>query len=356
MNVLFRVDGGSALGWGHLVRCRVLADEFRRCGWRVLFAVKEESVVMAKNLLRCADVDILIVPADLSLREECLAVRGMVEERKIRILVADVCHELNMAQGSLLTEALGVLCRRQFCFVIIDDFKISRVPSDVHVVPYYGVDSMIDESLKNSKMLIGLDYFLFSQEFVAGAKSGSVVNDQADRVLVSFGGSDRSACTEMVITSLLRLERKMKITVVAASTLNEVRLSWLHAATLGNEGRIQLVIDSQDMPGLLREADLAVISGGLTKYEAALMGTPAVIISQLPLEAERAEIYAGSKAAVHLGMKDALKSDLGLKVEEILGDYSMRLEMSNKARKLTDGRGAERVFNAIVEEEREHGK
>ena len=44
-NILFRTNGGAELGYGHLMRCRVLADLCSGKGWKTTFALPEGNLL-----------------------------------------------------------------------------------------------------------------------------------------------------------------------------------------------------------------------------------------------------------------------------------------------------------------------
>src|SRR5690606_19457883 len=49
MKVLFRVDASSAMGIGHLMRCQALAQALMQQQIDILFAVRQASLVIARN-------------------------------------------------------------------------------------------------------------------------------------------------------------------------------------------------------------------------------------------------------------------------------------------------------------------
>jgi len=104
------------------------------------------------------------------------------------------------------------------------------------------------------------------------------------------------------------------------------------------------------MAALMLNADLAVSGGGQTTYELAATGTPAIGIR---LAAGQALNLRGLSAAGCLreaGAPDEVGFEARLvsRLSELADDRSVREEMSRRGRALVDGRGAERVTDAIV--------
>jgi spore coat polysaccharide biosynthesis predicted glycosyltransferase SpsG len=96
------------------------------------------------------------------------------------------------------------------------------------------------------------------------------------------------------------------------------------------------------MAELMRDADLAIGAAGSTSWERCCMGLPTL---QLVLAENQRPIAdaLGRAGAAHLLDPVALRSSLVAAMEQLIGDTTMLLRMSNIAAQLVDGHGAERV-------------
>ena len=115
--------------------------------------------------------------------------------------------------------------------------------------------------------------------------------------------------------------------------------------------RVVIHYDPQDMRTLMVEADIAITGGGQTTYELAASGTPAVAICLADNQAANLAGLAQAGTLDYCG--SARDDDLGVKIDAALkvlaADVKRRQEMSARGRQLVDGRGAQRVAQAIVE-------
>jgi UDP-N-acetylglucosamine:LPS N-acetylglucosamine transferase len=95
-------------------------------------------------------------------------------------------------------------------------------------------------------------------------------------------------------------------------------------------------------------SDLAITAGGLTKYEAAVTGTPNIIIAAFPREVEMCRFFSDAGAALCLDRSCiSVEEDLAGMVETLMGDYEVRAQMSRRGKKLADGCGVDRILSEI---------
>src|SRR3546814_17556569 len=95
--------------------------------------------------------------------------------------------------------------------------------------------------------------------------------------------------------------------------------------------------------------DLAISATGLTKYELAATGTPAILLSHDRAHAENNLAFAELGAAVDLG-EIALLSDITIAetVRALLQDAARRARMSSCGRRAAEGRGGFRSRQSVV--------
>jgi spore coat polysaccharide biosynthesis predicted glycosyltransferase SpsG len=99
----------------------------------------------------------------------------------------------------------------------------------------------------------------------------------------------------------------------------------------------------------LEWADVAIVSGGVVKYEAAAAGLPMVVAAVVPHQAIVARAFAAETGAPFGGsLSDVQPSELVALVERLAADLETRAALSARAQDLVDGRGAQRVA-ALVE-------
>lgn len=144
------------------------------------------------------------------------------------------------------------------------------------------------------------------------------VRERADRVLVTFGGTDPTGMNE-------RVERIVNHGVDAERI---VMRPW----------------DKKSMAEAMRWADLVITSQGRTVHEAAAVGVPCLSIAVNERESRHAQL----PGVVYLGLAHTL-SDAAIldAVNRLLGAPVLRREMSATSSKAIDGKGLGRAVRMI---------
>ena len=145
-----------------------------------------------------------------------------------------------------------------------------------------------------------------------------VVRNSADRVLVTFGGTDPTGMNDRVS----RIVRH------------------------GADAFVDVPIPGRSMAEAMRQADLVVTSQGRTVHEAAAVGVPCLSIAVNERESRHSQL----PGVVYLGLAHTL-SDAAIldTVNRLLGSYTLRREMSTTSSRAIDGRGLARVVRRIEE-------
>ena len=164
-----------------------------------------------------------------------------------------------------------------------------------------------------------------------------------------MGGSDPNQITTKVVKALAKLKYNVHLKVVLGS-LSKIADEQIHALLNNYIGRFQVIRDVQNMAELMNESQLAITNSGLTKYEMASMGLPAIVISNNDKHADLMDDFANYGTLVHLGNNEEVTEENILRaVTALMKDEIKREKMSNAGKQLVDGKGIERIFNYIPE-------
>lgn len=164
------------------------------------------------------------------------------------------------------------------------------------------------------------------------------------RVLVSLGLTDVGGVTARVVGLLQPLAAGLTFDVVlgaAAASLPVLRA--MDAANL------VLHVDSQDMAGLVADADLAVGAGGSSAWERCVLGLPSLCLILAENQVDTARALDDAGAATALDARDAAFDARFVQAFEALAASPKALRrMSAAAAALCDGRGADRVADRLL--------
>jgi spore coat polysaccharide biosynthesis predicted glycosyltransferase SpsG len=166
------------------------------------------------------------------------------------------------------------------------------------------------------------------------------------RILVSLGLTDLNGITGRVVDLMLPLLNEngvgdATLDVVLGSgapSLHRLRGLAIH------EPRLVLHVDSQDMPRLTLEADLAVGAGGSTSWERCVLALPTLLLVLAANQREASQALVEADAVMALDVADQ-DFDLAFTaaLTRLIDDPLLRDRLSSASAAVCDGRGAARV-------------
>ena len=357
---MFRADGNSQIGSGHIMRCLSIADAGRRdAGQDSLFVLAgdEFKEIIEDRGFRCE-----ILQGDY---REMEPETGKMEELIRRYVPSALFVDSYYVTASYLEALKDFMEREKGRLVYVDDVMAFAHPC--HVLVNYniygpGQRGVYEELYREAKvavpeLLLGTVYVPLREDFQGLAARR--VRLGAEDILISSGGAD----TEHIGLSLVRYLRETKGLpegerfdgfrfhfVIGAMNRD---LEEIKKAAAGDE-RIFLHVQVRDMQGLMSRCDVALSAAGATLYELCAAQTPAVTYiladNQTP-GAEGFEEYRVLPCAGdvrHMGERETAERLMGA-VVKLAKDHGRREKMAARQRMLVDGKGAGRIAMAAAE-------
>ena len=342
---IIRADGASHLGMGHVMRCLALAEGLRERGTQPLFVTRDHDAQVAARI-RAEGHAVEQMPAGYDFADEMRFVEARFAANASRMLIADLCNVDTSACIPAYASYLHGWRSRGVFVLAFDDLNWAPY-ADVVVNPNYGAEDVEYAASDGTELLLGPDYFLLRQEFRSRATDREL-REPGERVLVTMGGSDLAGLTPRVMRAMLKVRQPLEVRVVAG--IEDRERTGLTDLSGRFEGRCALYDASCNMAELMRWADVAVTGGGLTKYEAAATGTPAVVLAQVEHQHELMQRFAKAGTSSYLGRGGEVSEEAVRDVvESLLGDLARRRAMSQAGTALVDGKGLDRVLAAVAQ-------
>jgi UDP-2,4-diacetamido-2,4,6-trideoxy-beta-L-altropyranose hydrolase len=222
-----------------------------------------------------------------------------------------------------------------------DDGRFDFYAADVILNQNISASSaMYSKRDQSTRLLLGSEYVLLRPEFLAEPRTREHP-PVARKLLVTMGGSDPENVTKKVLLALLQMEASIEARIVIGSGNPwQGELQVLAAQRSG----FQLETSPANMAPLMRWAEIAISGAGSTCWELAYLGLPAIVIVLSRDQVEVARGLADNDVAVSLGRRANLSEErISQALNSLLSDQGRRCSMSERGRKLVDGRGAERV-------------
>lgn len=359
MKVAIRADASASIGTGHVMRCLNLARELRRRSAEVVFVHRQQCGNLVEMLEReftvyklpkvplkvsRADTDLYnysnedtnaqVIDADQTLR--CL------DQFKPDWIIVD-CYDLSTGWEERLRQGMRVL--------VIDDLANRAHDCDMLVDQnWFGVNTTGRyQSLvpKGCKVALGPNYALLRPEFGHLHRILPTNKGVLRRVLVSFGGMDRTNQTGKTIEALSGGELEhLAVDVVVGPNFPHIveiekMLNHLPGSTLHRS--------MPSLAALMLYADLAVGGSGVTMWERCCLGLPSIVVSVTDEQVPICKALAVSGAVRYLGQAEQVTaSQLRANLVEILTNKEFLLQGSRCGRQITDGLGTLRVASMIA--------
>lgn len=339
--VLMRLDGGEGIGSGHVVRCSSIAAELGRIGVRTVVAASTaESAGLASERGMVATVvggdPFGLGGADAS------ALAPLMGGGCVAVLV-----DTYGAGDGFWSRLAGIARETGTPLALIDDrYTFSggatgepvRRPADLVVAYDFGADGgSYDRAYSGAaRLLVGPRYAPVRPGFSRAAASP---RGEVRRVLVSTGSTNPGRSLEALASACVEAVPSAAIDVVLGPGATFVPSPEVAARASVHRGLT-------DLGPLMSRADIAVSAGGTTLYELACMGVPAVAVPVVENQLENVRGFA----SLGCGISVTGAHDPGLvqAVSGLAGDPGLREGLSERARSIVDGRGAERVARALA--------
>jgi len=328
-SIILRADGSSQFGMGHIFRCIALAQGLQDKGHVPVFVVKDHAQAVL-DVIRKHGFEVIAVEHTKGFTQDAQSVIETVRLHKAATVIVDLNHSATLSDEAGFENYLLSIKNSGSSIVMVDGLGLECISSrralnaDVLLIPYVGAQEGTYKTIKGTALLLGTDYFPFQKDFLRVAAWPKTIAPQARRLLVSMGGGNVTHMNDKVVEAILSLDLpdlELKVTGVPLS---------------------------ENMPELIHWADLAVTGSGLTKYEMALLGTPAIVLSLNEVHKNIMDTFAQAGSVQHLGtIEDVPVKTIADAVKQLAEDQPLRKQMSLKGKNLVDGRGAGRVIDQI---------
>jgi spore coat polysaccharide biosynthesis predicted glycosyltransferase SpsG len=337
--VIVRCDGGAALGMGHVSRCLALAGALRQeHAGAVRFAMRDPGSA-GVEIVRANGYDVapIVSPRTGDYGAELLALALSCDATA---LVVDVRDALSRASLDTL-RAAGVRV------VVVDDGSDRRLASDLAFYPPVPQVEELDWSTYGGRRFTGWEWVLLKREFAAtidrtGGAAATADSSPAIDVLVTMGGSDPAGMTEFTVEALELLPMPLAVLVVVGPAF--ARALALADPIARSKHAIRIAHAPSSMASLMASSRIAVASFGVSAYELAACGVPAVHLCLTPDHARSASAFAREDIALTAGVfADLQPRNVSDAAARLIGSARRRKRMAARARALVDGRGASRI-------------
>ncbi|HUR06222.1 MAG TPA: hypothetical protein VM347_26985 [Nonomuraea sp.] len=333
----FRCDAGVVSGVGHLMRCVALAEELCGRGAEVLFLGEVAGSEWAGSQLRQRGFPLCSAPAEPAALVELVRVFGL------DAVVLD-SYVLAAGTGAALRAAGTAV------LAIIDGDPLGQ-EADLYLDQNLGAELRpfqpprerpAEHGPRGESMagpwgarLAGASYVLLRDSvlLMRGTARRRPARSDGPLVLCFFGGTDSAGVAPAWAGALCATGLPFRATVVSPVPFDV-------------DGPVTVIPPTDRLPGLMAEANLVVTAAGSAVWELLHLGVPAALSWVADNQLIGYEALVGGGIAAGLGpAPDA--AAVGV-LARLLADPAVRDEYGRRGARLVDGRGRERVADALL--------
>jgi UDP-2,4-diacetamido-2,4,6-trideoxy-beta-L-altropyranose hydrolase len=349
-SLVVRADADSNIGGGHLMRGLALAYEWNACGGKVVFVTRCQNEAL-RDRIRAGGFEIVSLedshpsPSDLETTATTLDHMASRQARTQTVWVA--------LDGRHFGVDYQRLIRRSGSRLLVMD--------DGGSLPIYHADLLHNQSIEaptivyqceiDCKLLLGTEYVLLRPEFMSYLDWKRVVPDVARKVLVTMGAANNSRLLLDVLRCLVPIASEiegLEAKVVGGGASHGFAKLEGFTASLGQ--RIEILESVGNMAELMAWADVGVIGGGTTVWEAVFMQLPCLVLQVADDQKAAVDrvVSLGLAYGLAPGPEGQWLDSLGDRLLELIKDLEMRQRLAGGRQTWVDGRGAARVVDEML--------
>ncbi len=338
MNTLvIRADSSEKIGVGHIMRCIALAQAWQECGGEVIFLISSASAPLKERIVS-EGFGVSFLDREPGSREDAGQTIALAWQNKARWIIIDGYQFGDEYQEQVKNGGHKIL--------VVDDYGHAKnIHADIVVNPnIYASMALYPHHNPATRFLMGRKYILLRREFQK--KRGLIPCMEAvpaTNILVTMGGSDPDNVTATILETIRPLidEFCLSVTAVVGMMNRQFDVSSPYSA---NGTSVKVLQAPNEMPELIRKADIVISGAGSTAWEVAFLGRPmiAVVLTANQEKVGGALRQAGAAQVIEDCTK--VPQILGYALRDLLESPQNRKKIADAGRKLVDGDGPGRII------------
>lgn len=373
MRVIVRCDSSMVIGSGHVMRCRNIGLSLQEQGMDVTFICR----LYEGNLVELLKSDFNVFCLSLSSDEPGGACSENVQDNMHN-------HWLNYTQSKDVDDCLSVIEKsglQSIDWFIVDHYSLDleweeKICQGIQKRQRYRPQVLVLDDLANRKHTADIvvdsgqlnDFNPYQSLVSYGCRSilgprfapigtlyGKIhsavpIRTRLQRILVFFGAADEDGYTLETLEALCTDDFKdIDVDIVLNKQSRQYSITKMLAL---KRPRTQLYSGLPTLAGLMLRADFAIGSAGVTSWERACMGLPALVFMTASNQKQNIKTLLASRAAVVVAdpeMNLELRETVQREIRFLMSDPSLLSDMSARAKELCDGQGVSRIIKAMRE-------
>ena len=320
MTVFFRCDSSLEIGSGHVQRCKTIAFQFLKLGFKVEFIFSPHLDKINEKILASDFPSHYLSATNLSQIEDANECGSIISKSSSKPNIVFVDHYSLDSRWESQVRKLGKL-------VVIDD--LANRPHDCDLL----IDNNFSLNLKekyqklipeNTTLILGPKFSFIKSSLIE--QKNKKLSTQRDFVLVFFGGTDPDNYTGKFIDCLEKVHTQRKYKILISKSHK-----YLTDFENKNDGtNYEILIQPANLAEIFCLASIYFGSGGTITWERMFLGLPGVVISIADNQIQIAQELAISGQQIYLGHANSINFIEAItKIEALSADKNW-LELTSK--------------------------
>lgn len=338
--LVFRADASELIGSGHIMRCLALANAARKRKINIIFISKDLAAHFA-DLFCKKNIHLHMLAAQPASKEDAQETRELIDQVGAKWIVVDG-YRFNEVYINALNQ-----CVRTKILLLDDYAHLDNYPVDIVLNQNSSAHIFNYEIQKTGKLLAGPNYVLLREEFLRYRSPKPTINVKVKKILITMGGSDPNDMTLKILHALKLIDTSHLNTRVIVGALNK-NLDQINELAESFDNHVTIYNNILGMPSAIKWADIVISAAGSTCWEICFLGIPAIITTIADNQVELAFDLEKRGCADNMGWHADLDAlIIAKRLQCMINDYDKRKRISKKQRELIDGKGAQRVLDAM---------
>ncbi len=259
VNILFRLDSSSQIGLGHLMRCIVLAEQYKEDS--IYFAIQDLEGNASQRIIDKGYK--LVVLNNNSVDELCKHIKLLKIDTVVfdHYNIDDKFERKVKEKTSVKILSVDDTYEKHYCDILLNHNIYADIKKYKNLVP------------KFCEIRCGKEYTLIRDEFRKIKIGKRSINKESPTVFVSLGGSDSGNISLTVLKILVDFDG---ITINLATTSSNKNIKNLQSFAKQYQN-VYIFIDC-NVAELMNNSDCAIITPSVIAYEAMYLNLPFLAI------------------------------------------------------------------------------